>query len=126
MCRMVIEAVNLLLTRSMHVVLFLFYSVIALKLKHDIPKTGNHGIFECTGTWRFVFVKSMYNYLALLEEKCMHFTIEMTMHLYFFMYMVWYIVQGQCPIQNWNFWITCIWLDIKLFIFFSQWAFATF
>lgn len=47
---MVIEAVNLLLTRSMHVVLFLFYSVIALKLKHDIPKTGNNGIFECTGT----------------------------------------------------------------------------
>lgn len=45
---MLIEAVDLLLSKSMHVVLFLFYSVIALKLKHVIPKTGNHGIFEYT------------------------------------------------------------------------------
>lgn len=30
----------------------------------------------------FGFVKSMYDYLTLLEDICMHFKIEMTMHLY--------------------------------------------
>lgn len=40
MCRMVIEDVDFLLSKSMYVVFFLFYLVIVLKLKYDIYKIG--------------------------------------------------------------------------------------